>query len=111
MLHQCSSAAVTCQVAHGLVCITHLHITIYTVLTPYSLHIKHAESLACRHCVCRHVLKDESEHAMVRHEAAEALGSIASPDCLQLLTDYCRDPEPIVADSCVVSFLVSARHM
>ena len=42
---------------------------------------------------------------MVRHEAAEALGSIASPDCLQLLTDYCKDSEPIVADSCVVSVL------
>ena len=42
---------------------------------------------------------------MVRHEAAEALGSIASPDCLQLLTDYCKDSEPIVADSCVVSSL------
>lgn len=40
---------------------------------------------------------------MVRHEAAEALGSIASPDCLQLLTDYCKDPDSIVADSCVVS--------
>ncbi|KAA6425385.1 MAG: deoxyhypusine hydroxylase [Trebouxia sp. A1-2] len=51
----------------------------------------------------RHVLRDESEHAMVRHEAAEALGSIASPDCLQLLTDYCKDPELIVADSCVVA--------
>ena len=55
---------------------------------------------------CRHVLRDESEHAMVRHEAAEALGSIASPDCLQLLTDYCQDPEPIVADSCVVSVYI-----
>ncbi len=56
---------------------------------------------------CRHVLRDESEHAMVRHEAAEALGSIASPDCLQLLTDYCKDPEPIVADSCVVSICIT----
>ena len=55
-------------------------------------------------CLCRHVLKDATEHAMVRHEAAEALGSIASPDCLQLLTDYCKDSDPIVADSCVVSF-------
>ena len=54
---------------------------------------------------CRHVLKDDSEHAMVRHEAAEALGSIASPDCLQLLTDYCQDADSIVADSCVVSIL------
>ncbi|KAL3157850.1 hypothetical protein ABBQ32_012264 [Trebouxia sp. C0010 RCD-2024] len=51
----------------------------------------------------RHVLKDDTEHAMVRHEAAEALGSIASPDCLQLLTDYCKDPDSIVADSCVVA--------
>lgn len=48
---------------------------------------------------------------MVRHEAAEALGSIASPDCLQLLTDYCKDPEPIVADSCVVSFGSILTHM
>ncbi len=53
------------------------------------------------------MLRDESEHAMVRHEAAEALGSIASPDCLQLLTDYCKDPEPIVADSCVVSICIT----
>ena len=66
---------------------------------------KNGTSQRCRHCLRRHVLKDETEHAMVRHEAAEALGSIASPDCLQLLTDYCKDSEPIVADSCVVSFL------
>lgn len=42
---------------------------------------------------------------MVRHEAAEALGAIAEPACLQLLTDYCEDPDAIVADSCVVSVL------
>lgn len=40
---------------------------------------------------------------MVRHEAAEALGAIADPECLQLLTDFCQDPDAIVADSCVVS--------
>ena len=49
------------------------------------------------------MLRDESEHAMVRHEAAEALGSIADSACLQLLTDFCKDSDPIVADSCVVS--------
>ena len=53
---------------------------------------------------------DDSEHAMVRHEVAEALGSIASPDCLQLLTDYCQDPDSIVADSCVVSTLILSCH-
>lgn len=42
---------------------------------------------------------------MVRHEAAEALGSIADSACLQLLTDFCQDPEPIVADSCLVRHL------
>lgn len=40
---------------------------------------------------------------MVRHEAAEALGSIAQPTCLQLLADYSADAEPIVADSCRVA--------
>ena len=50
----------------------------------------------------RKVLGDEMEHAMVRHEAAEALGAIADPSSLQLLTQHCADPEPIVADSCKV---------
>lgn len=49
------------------------------------------------------VLQDTTEHAMVRHEAAEALGSIASSSCLSLLHDHCQDPEPIVAHSCVVA--------
>ena len=39
---------------------------------------------------------------MVRHEAAEALGSIGDAECLELLKQQCTDPEPIVADSCVV---------
>lgn len=39
---------------------------------------------------------------MVRHEAAEALGAIADPGSLHLLTQHCSDPEPIVADSCKV---------
>ncbi len=40
---------------------------------------------------------------MVRHEAAEALGAIAQPRCVQLLKEFCHDAEPIVADSCVVA--------
>lgn len=40
---------------------------------------------------------------MVRHEAAEALGSIADRRCVQLLKDYSKDPELIVAQSCVVA--------
>ena len=40
---------------------------------------------------------------MVRHEAAEALGSIADDRCLQLLNQYCADASPIVAHSCEVA--------
>ena len=51
----------------------------------------------------REVLEDGRENPMVRHEAAEALGSIAAPECIALLQHYARDREPIVADSCVVA--------
>jgi deoxyhypusine monooxygenase len=40
---------------------------------------------------------------MVRHEAAEALGAIASSKTVQLLKDFAADPEPIVAHSCLVA--------
>ena len=40
---------------------------------------------------------------MVRHEAAEALGSIAAPECLDLLKQYAQDADPIGADSCIVA--------
>jgi deoxyhypusine monooxygenase len=49
------------------------------------------------------VLEDSTENPMVRHEAAEALGSIAAPECLELLKKYSLDSDPIVADSCVVA--------
>ena len=58
--------------------------------------------LSLCHFFCSNVLRDGCEHAMVRHEAAEALGAIADPECLQLLTDFCQDSDAIVADSCVV---------
>lgn len=53
-------------------------------------------------CLAR-VLADAGEAAMVRHEAAEALGAIADDGSLGLLRRYAADPEPIVADSCVVA--------
>ncbi|KAL9265920.1 Deoxyhypusine hydroxylase-B-like protein [Drosera capensis] len=49
------------------------------------------------------VLKDVTEHPMVRHEAAEALGSIADDQCVALLEEFAKDPEPIVSQSCEVA--------
>ncbi|WOG94899.1 hypothetical protein DCAR_0314196 [Daucus carota subsp. sativus] len=49
------------------------------------------------------VLKDVHEHPMVRHEAAEALGSIADGQCIALLEEFVQDPEPIVSQSCEVA--------
>ncbi|KAM7497000.1 hypothetical protein LguiA_021414 [Lonicera macranthoides] len=49
------------------------------------------------------VLRDANEHPMVRHEAAEALGSIADGKCLALLEEFAKDPEPIVSQSCEVA--------
>jgi deoxyhypusine monooxygenase len=49
------------------------------------------------------VLADQNEHAMVRHEAAEALGAVADAACVALLRGHAADAEPIVADSCVVA--------
>ncbi|XP_051146707.1 deoxyhypusine hydroxylase-B isoform X1 [Andrographis paniculata] len=49
------------------------------------------------------VLQDKNEHPMVRHEAAEALGSIADSQCVALLEEFTKDPEPIVAQSCEVA--------
>ncbi|XP_078177035.1 ARM repeat superfamily protein [Carex rostrata] len=49
------------------------------------------------------VLRDETEHPMVRHEAAEALGSIADSGSIELLELFTKDPEPIVSQSCEVA--------
>ena len=39
----------------------------------------------------------------MRHEAAEALGCIAEPATVALLQEFSSDPEPVVADSCLVA--------
>ncbi|KAM0845666.1 hypothetical protein ACQ4PT_056212 [Festuca glaucescens] len=49
------------------------------------------------------VLKNVDEHPMVRHEAAEALGSIADQESITLLEEFSKDPEPIVSQSCEVA--------
>lgn len=49
------------------------------------------------------ILKDVNEHPMVRHEAAEALGSIADDQSVSLLEKFATDSEPIVSQSCEVA--------
>jgi deoxyhypusine monooxygenase len=49
------------------------------------------------------VLKRESEAPMVRHEAAEALGSIATEDVLPVLKDFAKDQDEVVRDSAIVA--------
>ncbi len=48
-------------------------------------------------------LSDGTEHAMVRHECAEALGSIATPDCQSILRQFQKDSECVVRESCEVA--------
>ncbi|KAL9542621.1 hypothetical protein MBANPS3_008518 [Mucor bainieri] len=48
-------------------------------------------------------LKNKNEVHMVRHEAAEALGSVASPEVFEILNEYKNDPEQVVAESCIVA--------
>eukprot|EP00118_Oscarella_pearsei_P013952 m.115979 g.115979 ORF g.115979 m.115979 type:complete len:296 (+) comp37572_c1_seq22:124-1011(+) len=48
-------------------------------------------------------LENLSEHPMVRHECAEALGSIASEECLVILRRHLSDETRIVKESCEVA--------
>jgi len=49
------------------------------------------------------VLQNSSENDMVRHEAAEALGSIGTEDCLPCLQAFEKDQADVVRESCVVA--------
>lgn len=49
------------------------------------------------------ILSKTNEHAMVRHEAAEALGSIASEEVHDVITQYEHDKDDIVRESCLVA--------
>lgn len=49
------------------------------------------------------VLENLDEHAMVRHEAAEALGAVTTEDSLQFLQRFINDGVPAVKDSVEVA--------
>ncbi|XP_056319726.1 deoxyhypusine hydroxylase [Danio aesculapii] len=48
-------------------------------------------------------LEKMDENAMVRHECAEALGSIGKEPCVQILERYRKDQERVVKESCEVA--------
>lgn len=48
-------------------------------------------------------LQDQTEVHMVRHEAAEALGSIATPEVLVTLDQFKKDSQQVVRESCAVA--------
>lgn len=48
------------------------------------------------------VLQNPKEEGMVRHEAAEALGSIAADGCAEILMKYRNDSSSVVRESCEV---------
>ncbi|KAI8868184.1 ARM repeat-containing protein [Ramicandelaber brevisporus] len=48
-------------------------------------------------------LENMNEIGMVRHECAEALGSIATDECYDALRKFVNDPERVVRESCIVA--------
>lgn len=48
-------------------------------------------------------LSDLQENGIVRHECAEALGSIATETCMKTLEKYADDKERLVKESCEVA--------
>lgn len=52
-------------------------------------------------------LQDVKESPMVRHECAEALGSIATPEATAILERYLTDTERVVRESCIVALDMS----
>uniref|UniRef100_A0A1L8EH38 Deoxyhypusine hydroxylase n=1 Tax=Haematobia irritans TaxID=7368 RepID=A0A1L8EH38_HAEIR len=48
-------------------------------------------------------LEDKLENEMVRHECAEALGAIATEECINILSRYAEDEKRVVKESCVIA--------
>lgn len=48
-------------------------------------------------------LKDEMENEMVRHECAEALGAIATKECMDILKKFLKDKKTVVRESCEIA--------
>ena len=64
--------------------------------------MQHPAALPC----LQRLLADRSEHAMVRHEAAEAIGSIAADECEAVLRPFAQpaaEDDLIVRQSCDVA--------
>eukprot|EP00871_Galdieria_phlegrea_P004131 jgi/Galph1/4719/GphlegSOOS_G3376.1 len=53
--------------------------------------------------VLKKLVEDKNEHYMVRHEAAEALGSIAIENVRDFLSQYLCDDNDVVRESCEVA--------
>jgi deoxyhypusine monooxygenase len=51
----------------------------------------------------RRNLEDMHENEMVRHECAEALGSLATDNCIDLLSKFLTDDKRVVKESCEVA--------
>ncbi|XP_044758379.1 deoxyhypusine hydroxylase [Coccinella septempunctata] len=51
----------------------------------------------------KHSLEDDRENEMVRHECAEALGSIATEECTNILNKYLNDDKRVVKESCIIA--------
>jgi deoxyhypusine monooxygenase len=49
------------------------------------------------------VLGNTQEIDMVRHECAEAIGSVATAECKEILEKYINDPAQAVRESCIVA--------
>jgi len=54
-------------------------------------------------------LVKDGENEMVRHECAEAIGSVATPEAIKVLESYVQDPVRVVRESCQVA-LDMAEH-
>jgi len=52
-------------------------------------------------------LEDQNENEMVRHECAEALGSIGGPSIDEYLSRFLKDPSRIVRESCEIALDIS----
>ena len=50
--------------------------------------------------VLKNLLSDTNEHPVVRHEAGEALGAIATDECFEIVSQFVYDPAPEVQETC-----------
>jgi len=67
--------------------------------------MQHPESLEA----LRVSLEKDDENDMVRHECAEAIGSVATPDAIRLLASHAQDQVQVVRESCQIA-LDMAEH-